>query len=409
MGRTLSCAFTILAVVIPLRATLVSITPLSETAKAPVLVTGQVIAVGKSELAAKGSQDSHNETWWMTAEIRVLRSNPWIAQDRIRLRFLEYAPNQGFIDPVPLPWIKTGQTLIFPLRENEDPSQPWRLVTDQGATDMTLPAHDELGDSAPPATAQAFLLRELANVIAQGTHSEIFAMPRYLQSQHPSIAPELLPLIEREVDEDRDRWADIAAGIVAGTGTPRPTFAQLRINQTDAYPWAPIARTALLKLGDSPDTDILLIQKLMADAPINAWGSAGVLVEFGDHPVLIESLRKALRDDVSGACEIASVLAHNRHTAVLDDALPRALRVLSQPVHTVDVQGAAALLRDFGSDPQLQQLAALVRKYQTTDRDFYNSLWQYSLDGEPPPLNARVLDVVLSDREPVQGIAGMRV
>jgi hypothetical protein len=54
MGRTLSCAFTILAVVIPLRATLVSITPLSETAKAPVLVTGQVIAVGKSELAAKG-------------------------------------------------------------------------------------------------------------------------------------------------------------------------------------------------------------------------------------------------------------------------------------------------------------------------------------------------------------------
>lgn len=408
MKRTLSCGIALLWAAIPLRATLVSFTPLSETAKAPVLVTGQVIAVEKSEPAAKESVELHYETWWMTVEIRVLRSNPPIALDRIRLRFLQYAPNQGFASPIPLPGIETGQTLVFPLRGNEDPFQPWRLVADKGMT-LTLPAHDELEESAPPANARAFLLRELANAIAHGTRSEIFAMSGYLQWQHPSIALELLSSIESQVGDDRDRWADIATGIIAGTGVPRPTFAELRSSQADTPPWAPIVRTALLKLGASPETDILLIQKLLANAPINAWGSAGVLIEFGDNPVLIESLRKALRDDVSGSCEIASALAHIGHTAVLDDALPRAVRVLSQPVRTPELQGAASLLRDFGSDAQLQQLAALARKYETADRDFYSSLWQFSVDNEHPPRNARVLEVALGDREPIKGINGMRV
>lgn len=80
------------------------------------------------------------------------------------------------------------------------------------------------------------------------------------------------------------------------------------------------------------------------------------------------------------------------------DALARALRVADRPVSDYnDLQGAAALLRDYGSDQDLKQLAGLVRKYQTQDQEFYRRLWQFATyDGNPR--EARVLAVVLRDR-----------
>ncbi len=97
--------------------------------------------------------------------------------------------------------------------------------------------------------------------------------------------------------------------------------------------------------------------------PVNAWGAASSLIEYGDNPVTTETLRKALNDDVPGSSYIAWTLAHNGHKAVLPEALARALRVVdrSPAGDYTDLQGAAALLRDFGNDQQLRQLAAWSR------------------------------------------------
>lgn len=112
-----------------------------------------------------------------------------------------------------------------------------------------------------------------------------------------------------------------------------------------------------------------------------------------------ETLRQALKDDVDGSSYIAWTLARNGHKAALQEALARALRVCDRPnADLTDLQGAAALLRDFGNDRQLQQLAALVRKYQTLDRRFYSVLWQYSTESGNPR-EARVLAVVMGDRQ----------
>jgi len=397
----------------PLHSAITAVWLLSDLEKAPLLITGQVVSIQKIEQAAKESETWGHEVWRMTANIRVLRSfktgEPF-AQDQIQLTFLQFAPNQALLSPPPLPNIEPGETLVLPLKQNDDPAKPWALLDYQGAH-LTIPAHAELTEShAGPGTAHAFILRELSNVIAHGTRREMFAMASYLRSQSGATARELLPAVELQVaPNDQVRWLDIATGLITGVGIPRPTFAELRNPEAKIPDWAVIPRTALLKIGDPLEADPPIIQQLLADAPINAWGSAMSLLEFGDHPALIAGLRQALRDDVSGSCYIAWTQAHRGYTAVLDDALPRALRVLSQPDRTVDVQGAAALLRDFGSDQQLQQLAALARKYQTTDRDFYSSLWQFSVDSEHPPRNARVLDVVLSDYEPVKGINGIRI
>jgi hypothetical protein len=117
--------------------------------------------------------------------------------------------------------------------------------------------------------------------------------------------------------------------------------------------------------------------------------------------VTTETLRRALRDDLNGSSYIAWTFAHIGHQAVLNEALVRALKVADRPSGDLtDLQGAAMLLRDFGSDQQLDQLAGLVRKYQTQDREFYSPLWQWSTESDNPRA-ARVLAVVLRDRNPI--------
>lgn len=127
------------------------------------------------------------------------------------------------------------------------------------------------------------------------------------------------------------------------------------------------------------------------------------MLEYGDNPITAETLRQALRDDLAGSSYIAWTLARNGHKATLLDALARALRVANRPASDYnELQGAAALLRDYGSDQELKQLAGLVRKYQTQDEAFYRSLWQFAtLDGNPR--EGRVLAVVLHDRRIVFG------
>ena len=67
-----------------------------------------------------------------------------------------------------------------------------------------------------------------------------------------------------------------------------------------------------------------------------------------------------------------------------------------------DVQGAAALLRDHGSDQDLTRLAAIVRKYQALDRKYYATLWQYATESDNPR-EIGVLAVVLTDRRIASG------
>jgi hypothetical protein len=159
-----------------------------------------------------------------------------------------------------------------------------------------------------------------------------------------------------------------------------------------------LAQIALQKLKASQETDALLIATTIADMPAHAWGSTNVLLEFADNPVTTEGIRKALRDDVAGSSWAAATLVRNGNRSLLPEALARALKVADRPNDdSGDLQGAAELLRDYGSDQDLKQLAALVRKYQTQDEKFYNRLWQSAtLSGNPR--EARVLAVVLQDR-----------
>ena len=384
---------------------------LKETAAAPVLVVGRVLDVQKGERVPEASLPWKAETLAMTAEIQALRaysvSGKPVAGDRLHVGFLAYGPSvtqftNGY--PPPLPNIKPGQVLILPLQENKSPaSESWKLIADSGVN-LVIPTRAEITDSGPPpSTARAFLIHEIANALNQGTPQEVFAAAGYLADQYENLSGVLMPLLKPANGDDRQRWAEVATDVLASYGTPRPRVADLLSAEAEPKDWPGhpnlfLAQAALHELNASSETDALLIKTWISEAPLHAWGSAGCLLEYADNPITTDTLRQALRNDLAGSSYIAWTLARNGHQATLPEALARALKVADRPgVDFTDLQGAAALLRDFGSDQDLTRLAGLVRKYQTVDRNFYNVLWQYATENGNPR-EARVLAVVLHDR-----------
>ena len=289
MPRSHSCerlwpriALALLTATIPVQAGFLKIWQLNETETAPVLVTGQVLAIHKGARAAKQSAAWTHDAFEMAADIRTQRSYTRSGQPlpagQIQVSFFEYSPplqQMVCCTPPPLAHLEVGETALLPLKENADPTKPWNLMADEGVN-ATLPARVDLPEAkSPPATARAFILREIANLLAQGTPGEAFRASEYLASQHSPV-PELIPILEAQV-EQRDRWAEIATSVVAAGGTPRPTLADLFQPRAQSLP---IARAALGHLMPSEGTDALLIRTLVAEAPVHAWGSANSLLEF---------------------------------------------------------------------------------------------------------------------------------
>ncbi len=385
----------------------VHIWQLNEIAAAPVLVVGQILATQKGDPVRDNSfWWSSSGAWAMTADVRILRSyvtsGTPVPLGQLQLHFLACCTNELTNGPI-FSGIEPGQVLVLPLRDNKNPaSESWRLVPDEGI-DMTLPTRAEMENIGPPPTARAFLIREIANTLSRGMPWEVTAVGRYLAEQHENLTPDLMPLMEPAIDANRQRWAEVATGIMATTGIPRPSFSDLLSGIAgEERQWGQrsvfIAQAALRKLGASPESQSLLIETLIADTPIHAWGSASVLLEYADKPLTIQTLRQALNAGLPGSAYVAWTFARAGHQAVLEEGLKRALKVVDQPnADLTELQGAAALLRDYGSDQQLLQLASLVQKYQTQDRKFYNLLWQWSTESDNPR-EARVLAVVLRDR-----------
>jgi hypothetical protein len=394
-----------------------------ETASAPVLVAGRILAVHRNERVPDDQLSWKAETWSMMADVEVLRAfntsatasqMPLVSQ-QIRVHFLAYGPSlTAFVccSPTPLPNIPPGEIRILPLQENSNPaSEPWQLMADSGA-DITIPVRaDAENEPAPPVSARAFLILEFANTLSRGTPGEVAALSGYLSRRWEDLSPELMPLLESGIGDNRQQWAEIAANLHAARGIPRPAVAELFAARPEdlAKPGPfqgnlPLLAAALRKLGRSSETDNLLIRTWIADAPFNAWGSANSLIEYAADPLTTETLRQSLRDGLSGASYLAYVLVNHGNKAILPDAVERAFRVVDDlaSMGTSDMQGAAAMLRDHGSDQELTRLAAVVRKYQTLDPKYYNLLWQYATEADNPR-EARVLAVVLSDRRTVPG------
>jgi hypothetical protein len=181
----------------------------------------------------------------MTAEIQVLRlhssSGEPAPPDRIRISFLAYGPSvTHFVNGYspPLPWFQPGQVMILPLRENKAPaSESWQLMSDSGVG-LTIPAREEVANSLPqPNSARGTIVREIANSLSRGTPRELSSAAGYLAHQHENLRAELMPQLELVIGDERPRWAELAANLLAMEGIPRPSVAELLTNKDEPAGW----------------------------------------------------------------------------------------------------------------------------------------------------------------------------
>jgi hypothetical protein len=281
---------------------------LQEIQQAPLLIVGQVDAVQKRyQVNAPGQL----ETWEMTAKVLVLRSFAFSPEIRpedhsvIEVRFLALGPSVTACANCPLLiGLRPGEVSILPLRPNKQfDRKHWSFLEDEGSGLKISARAEAPKDMVGPKTGRDFILREMAKALSYGAPEEMSTAGVYVHYEQDILNWEMLPMLERSIGDDKQRWAAVLVNLM---GSTRPNIADLRTGDWhDAHPVYSLATAILRKLPDSPLSDRLLIDALIARSSY-APELAGLLAqEYSKSPYFLSSLKVALTRRQPGAVFIA--------------------------------------------------------------------------------------------------------
>jgi hypothetical protein len=381
---------------------------LHEFAKAPILATCVI------ESTRKDAKPIRDEGRVVTAHatLHVLRTFPQgaISDQQIVLDYDTYPDGYDGMSGPSVPSLITGSVLTLPLKPNSAPrDHPWRLITDR-SDGLVIPAISQVPGSAQPATSgEDFVLKEIASALSHGTPGDVLAEASYLHMQTTQLfSPQLMQLLQSNIGNDKDRWAQVAASLVSSIGIPRPTVAQFRSLQI-AVPgtqneWSLVA-LVLQRIGDSPEVVNQLIHQTLLISNIQSWGAANTLREFAHEPALIQELTTMLHEERPGSLYVAREMITAGERSLLDPATTLSLHYLKAPPANWDeLRTACWVLRDFGSDQQFGELVSEIKKSQYKDTPYYNALWRAVLWSDNPRESVVLQILLRDDRTYYQGM-----
>jgi len=366
---------------------------LAQLVKEPDLVVGRVITVQR-DAPLPGPLPG---VIGATAEVEVLRRFAFNETQtpepgrRLQLRFSTYGGG-GLVNGPMLVALEPGKVYVLPIRPQTE-SGTWRLWVENGYS-VVIPVRGTLPGSEPTAsTGLEVALSEIANSLARGTPSDIAGTADYVGFQ-ANLTEELMPLLESSVGNDQNRWLEIAAGLLTG---PRAGSVSISEAWPGTAPAKSLIQAVLGKVPRSPTTESMLITRILNAEPTQLSGPAMVLPQFKDSPTTIEGVRDALRRDADGSAFMAMHLVRSGQAAVVDDALARSLRVVNRPRDfPSDVMASIILLVNYGSESQLDDFSALIRRHRTANPESYNLLSRY-IGGLGNPREGRILAPFLMD------------
>jgi len=281
------------------------------------------------------------------------------------------------------------------------------MVVDEGIGHIIPAAQTvpEFGHSA--GSGREFVLREIASVLNRGTPDELAAESMYLGMQQQltphgttAFSPDLLRLTTSAIGDAQDRRAVIAASLLVGLGTPRPTVAELRAGTGAAAVgnWPGSFLVAVLqKLGASSMIDQRLAHDLFLISERTGGAGASVLAEFAGNPEAIQELRERLKSLRPGALYVARVVLNSGPTAIRADALAAAWRYIEEPgSDRSDFNSACALIRDYGDDEQFNRLVQKIKDAEYQNQRFFDMLWSAILYSESPR-EKPVIEILMKD------------
>jgi len=144
-----------------------------------------------------------------------------------------------------------------------------------------------------------------------------------------------------------------------------------------------------------------LIRCLLRNSSEYPWGAAQSLLQYKDSTVFLDGVNAAMRRNAPGSLTVAYFAAKAGKEAVLPDGLALALRMVqrAQQAPLGELQPAAQLILNYGSDAQFEALTAALRRFKTEDENAYRALWGAAAYG----VNRREVDlarVLIDDRRP---------
>ena len=358
---------------------------IQEIENAPLLAVCTVQHVTPRELVPDGTTrwnatgQYYEATLLVNRAFRALRQN-----ETITLRYISYDPNAlCCANGSPLwPRLKAGDIALFPLKPASDPNA-WSLVAEEGQQILVPALTNEWRTPAAPDSPRAFILHELANTLARGDMAGQQRAAGYLASQHEEPA-EVRPMLESLLGSNDDQWLQTATALLQYAGVGSRTSQSI----------SSIANWALAK-GAARDYPNRLIPALIAR------GLDEPLKEFRDSPVFDADMIQALRRNAPQSMRLALNFIRSGKTSFLSEALAAASDLAQKPASAPTEDSAAILhagklIIDYGSDAQLDAMAASLRHFQATDEAQYRSLWQ-AINGSENERALRLDAIVITD------------
>ncbi len=429
--RRVSIALGLLSLaIVPCLAPLITHWSLREISQAPVLLVGRVEKVTRGVELPKAEQKFPYRVEDRLATIEVLRlytaderaKEAFAASRTVQIAYCNYVPETlGGIMSGPIwPQVEEGDVRLFPLQEGPEGYSKLRLIHEEGIGLMP-PARPSDPSAIQAPTPYEFVLREIANVLSSGEPKTILEGSVHLRDsfsynyQELTSADSATPLaamISVLAGDNPVAYEELAAGLLAAHGIPRPTLSELVAQDDDPETPRPasfrLTRWALLHIPEEVRQD-RLIETLVRNTPVYAWGAAASLSGFAEEPFLLSELTMALRKRQPGSLQVASALINKGQRAVLADSVPFALELLDPPDGDWnDLAVACRIVRDYGSDSNFGVLLAAIRKYQATDLARYQKLWNCAAYSEDNPREIEVLALYLPDRRIVFGSVRFR-
>lgn len=405
------CLLSSLPLEVSLHAYPASLQSLDSIAKSPALVVGTIEDIVRGVPVPSSSNGRGGDLWrFFEARLLVHRvflnnagtlvSTPPQVGQRITMRYESYElPERGGWSGPMLPRFQEGMVALFAIGPAEDGSGIWTLTVKEGEN-VAMPALlNELEAVQVPATAQRFMLNELANTLENGSVSQQYKAARY--AIHLSAVPvEMRGVLEETLGEDDDRWLQIAVALLGSQGIPRPTVSEFMQKSEanslggargfDFTGWA-------LRKGATREYPERLIELLVRNAGGDSWGSAMSLIEFKDSPILDRELTKVLRAESEGSLLIAYTLARNGQRKFLPDALTLAAKILERP-STAWNQYATFVITEFGDDLQYAEFLRTFQRFQRDDEQKFRAILASSLSLPDERRVLKIATVLIGDK-----------
>lgn len=377
-----------------LAAAVVAATSIAELSKAPLIA---VCRVGRITEGPPAPADAaHVEgAIYEYAEARILRAFPEARTANIRVEFFAWTRRNGVNSP-DLPFLKTGDLVVLPIAPA---AGGWRLTPNRKAAVIpALETPPPIRDPAP--NGEEYIHRELAHALVNGTAEQRYAAAEYLRWPVARNEQPFRRLLALCAGEHPNRWLGAGVALLAAQGIPRSMktaeYAAGAPDTTIGWIFSKLPKTG---------REEQIIRAMVRECGVHRWGTGISMQEYARHPVLVEELRRALREQRKGSLYVAWSILRVGGQDVLSDSVSLATHTIESGATRLDspeLQPACWIVRDFGSEADFGRLLAAVRAARTANQARYQVLWSASGYSEGTR-SARIAAVLIDDTRIMHG------